>query len=244
MLAQLSSAFQGDKAVIALLGAAVGWLLAQGTKVVERLWQNWTFRRGLLQELEDIDEQIIRNVFLHQRQLQIAAKGGMGPDAPLPIAAPLFEETFKNAATLLNREQRLSYSLIHATVVAYNEHNKNTYELYAETEREIAVAPLNERRNGAVKVWGSYVVSLWSQAMVIRWHIRYHLDNRGNSKLPLFGPLHESYLRFLEELDKEVKKIQDGVATLDTSKLTRIFDVDAFDAISNAVDPNIHQRHR
>lgn len=108
------------KILLSLVSVAFGWLLGQGTTLLRDWWAARKLRAALLTELEDIQDQLQRVITIHSRQLQIFGLQGMEPSAALPIHNMFFRQYFKEAFAHLNRAQRISYQLIHATLEDLN----------------------------------------------------------------------------------------------------------------------------
>ena len=79
-----------------------------------------------------------------------------------------------------------------------------------------------------IDLWGERVLSLHELATTIMWHVEYHLRNRRNPAMDLKGPMHESYLQFLSDLEQETKKIMDGAKTINREEFTPIHDEEYF----------------
>jgi hypothetical protein len=217
-----------EKVVISLISVAVGWLLAQGTALFKDLWAARKLRTGLLTELEDIQDQLQRVVMIHSRQLQIFALKGMEPTAALPVLNMFFRQYFKEAFSYLNRSQRISYQLIHANLENLNKKNEDLAKFAEESCKDIKTQPDDKKTLAITDVWGDRVVALYKITMDVRWHIAYHLRNPKSPAFDLMGPMHESYVKFEQELDQEVKLIIEKAKTLKMEDFERIYDAKAF----------------
>ncbi|MDD5389958.1 MAG: hypothetical protein PHD37_11460 [Gallionellaceae bacterium] len=205
-----------EKVVISLISVTVGWLLAQGTAFFKDLWTARKLRAGLLTELEDIQNQLQRVVMIHNRQLQIFALKGMEPTAALPVQNMFFRQYFKEAFSHLNRSQRISYQLIHANLENLNKKNDDLAKFAEESYKDIKTRHDERNTLSIIEVWGDRVIALYKTAMDVRWHIAYHLRNPKSPTFDLMGPMHESYIKFNQELEQEVKLIIEKAKTLKT----------------------------
>lgn len=224
-----------EKVVISLISVAVGWLLAQGTAFAKDWWTARKLRAGLLTELQDIQDQLQRVVLLHSRQLQISALKGMEPSAALPVQNMFFKQYFKEAFSHLNREQRISYQLIHASLESLNKGNEELAEFAEDTYKELRMSPDEKRTLSRIEVWGDRVIALYKTTMDVRWHIAYHLRNPKSPTFDIMGPIHESYVRFQQELDQEVKDIMEKAKKLTKEDFEKIYDQRAFAKQRNTV---------
>ena len=217
-----------EKVVISLISVAVGWLLAQGTAFFKDWWAARKLRTGLLTELEDIQDQLQRVVMIHSRQLQIFALKGMEPTAALPVQNMFFKQYFKETFSHLNRSQRISYQLIHANLENLNKKNEDLAKFAEESYKDLKTKPDEQKTLSIIEAWGDRVIALYKTAMDVRWHIAYHLRNPKSPAFDLMGPMHESYVKFEQELDQEVKLIIEKAKGLKKEDFERIYDAKAF----------------
>jgi hypothetical protein len=217
-----------SKVLISLVSVALGWLLAQGTAIAKDWWAARKLRQGLLTELEDIQDQLRRVIHIHSRQLQVFALQGIEPTASLPIQNMFFKQYYKEAFSHLKREQRLSYQLIHASLDHLNKKNEDLAKFSEEVHKEHTTSPDEEKLLTKINVWGDRVIALYKTAMDVRWHIAYHLRNPEAPTFDLLGPMHESYVKFEEELDAEVKTILEKARSLQREDFEKIYDPRTF----------------
>jgi hypothetical protein len=196
-----------EKIIIVLFSVFVGWLLAQSTEFAKNWWAGRSTKNGLVTELHDIQDQLQRVVLIHSRQLQIFALNGMEPSAALPVPNMFYKQYFKEAFSHLNREQRISYQLIHASLENLNKQNESLAKFFEESYKDLRISPDDNKRLSTIKVWGDRVIALYKITMDIRWHINYHLENPESPAFDIMGSMHESYLKFQQELDQNVKDI-------------------------------------
>ncbi len=220
--------------LISLISVAVGWLLGQGTAIAHDWRAARKLRAGLLTELYDIQDQLQRVILLHHRQLQIFALRGMEPSAALPIQNMFFKQYFKDAFSHLNREQRISYQLIHASLESLNNQNEQLADFFAETYKDLRMSP-DGNRQSAIDYWGDQVIAVYKSAMTVRWHIAYHLRYPKSPAFDIMGSMHESYVKFVQELDHEVKDIIEKAKKLKREDFDKIYDEKAFLSKRNAV---------
>lgn len=224
-----------EKVVISLISVAMGWFLAQGTAFIKDWWAARKLKAGLLTELEDIQDQLQRVILIHSRQLQFYAIKGMELTSALPITNMYFKQYFKDAFSHLNRSQRISYQLIHASLEHLNKKNEDLAKFAEESFKDLNSTHDEQKTLATIEVWGDRVIALYKTAMNVRWHIAYHLRN---PKLPAFdimGSMHESYVKFEHELDQEVKDIIDKAKKLKKEDLEKIYDENAFSKRPNSV---------
>lgn len=223
------------KVLISLVSVALGWLLAQATTFVREQWIARKLRLGLLTELEDIQDQLQRVVMIHGRQLQLCAINAMEPTAALPVQNLFFTQNFKEVFSRLNRAQRISYQLIHASLERLNEQNANLAKFTEESYESLRMSSNDESRKQAViDLWGDKVQTLYKSAMEVRWHIAYHLEHPRAPVFDYMGPMHESYVQFCQELEEEVKRIMDGAKLLTIADFQKIYDPKQFRSASGA----------
>jgi hypothetical protein len=217
-----------ENVIISLISVATGWLLAQGTAFIRERWAARKLKAGLLTELEDIQDQLQRVVLIHRRQLQIYALKGLEPTAALPIPNMFFKQYFKEVFSHLNRSQRISYQLIHASLEDLNKKNDDLAKLAEESCKDLRTKPDERKTASMLEVWGDRVIVLYKTAMDVRWHIAYHLRNPKSPAFDLMGPMHESYVKFEHELEQEVKDIIEKAKKLKKEDFEKIYDEKAF----------------
>ena len=217
-----------EKVAISLISVAAGWLLAQGTVLFKEWLAARKLRAGLLTELEDIKDQLKRVLIIHGRQLQIFALKGFEPTAALPIPNMFFKQYFKEAFSHLNRSQRISYQLIHASLEALNKKNEDLAKFAEQFYKDIKIAPDDKKILGAIELWGEMVIALYKTAMDVQWHIEYHLTHADAPVFDIMGPMHKSYVKFEHDLDLEVKSIIEKAKLLKKEDFERIYDENGF----------------
>ncbi|MGH8830459.1 MAG: hypothetical protein ACREXV_05130 [Polaromonas sp.] len=217
-----------SKVLISLVSVALGWMLAQGTALAKEWWAARKLRSGLVTELEDIQDQLQRVILIHSRHLQIFALKGMEPASALPIQNMFFKQYFKEAFSRLNREQRISYQLIHASLENLNKKNEDLAKFAEDAYKDLRLSPDEKKKLAIINVWGDRVIALYKTAMQVRWHIAYHLRNPATPGFDIMGPMHESYVKFEEELDAEVKTILEKAKGLKMEDFEKVYDSNAF----------------
>lgn len=217
-----------EKVIISLSSVALGWFLAQGAILAKDWWGTRKLKNGLLTELEDIQDQLQRVVQIHARQLQIFALKGIEPTSALPIQNMFFKQYFKEVFSQLNQKQRISYQLIHATLDSLNKNNEDLATFTEKLLEEQRVRPDEQLHLSSFNAWGNRVIALYKTAMDVRWHIAYHLRNPESPTFDFMGAMHESYLKFEQDLDQEVKDIIEKAKRLKKEEFEKIYDKNAF----------------
>jgi hypothetical protein len=217
-----------SKALLSLLSVVLGWFLAQGATLLRDWWTTRKLRRGLLEELGDVQAQLERVVMIHARNLQIYGARGMASAAALPIQNMLFQQHFKDAFSHLKREQRLSYQLIHASIENLNSQNAGLLALTDDLAKEFREASDETQRIALIDLWGDRAKSLYLSAMELRWHVARHLQAPTSPALDLMGPMHASYLQFRQDLEGEMKKVIDGGKHIKREDFSNIYDPGLF----------------
>ncbi len=192
------------KVLISLVSVALGWLLSQSSTVFRDWWQARKLKTGLFEELCDLDDQLRRVVLIHARQIQFYALKGIEANASLPLQNMFFRQYYKESFSHLNRSQRLSYQLIHSLVENLNEQEKELAQLGFELERTHRPTVDQSVLKDDVERFGIKVIEVYKAARDCQWHIAYHRMNPEVPRMDLDGPMHQSYLEFLEVLETEV----------------------------------------
>lgn len=216
------------KVLISLVSVALGWLLAQGTTLARDWWEARRLRKGLIIELEDINAQLDRSLLIHRRQLQVFALKGMEPTSSLPIQSMFFKQFYKEAFSHLSREQRISYQLIHAQLEHLKTLIDHLTKQYSEFFRDHKASPDHKKALVAIELWGEYVIAIFKTAKIVKWHIDFHLNNRDKPSFDIMGPMHESYVKFVQDIDDEVAKVIEDAKGLKREEFDKIYDPTQF----------------
>ncbi len=218
MLSQtLLRSYLDNRVVIALIAVVIGWALAQGTVLVRDFYRSWRLKRALLEELEDLREQLERVVISYRRQLQVYALNGIEPAIPNALPNLFFKQYYKDVFYDLNRQQRLSFQLIYGTIDSLNEGNREISNFIRATSEKLKELKKNKDEfDSTVEDWGNRVKALYYMARDAMFHIDFHLRNRKSPVLDFLGPMHQSYLRFNEEVKLEIENV-----IVDARKLNR-----------------------
>lgn len=217
-----------DKALLSLASIAIGWLLAQGTTLVKDWLNIKRLKNGLLIELEDIRAQLDRMQLYNKRNLQFYALKGVPNEGFLPIHNLFFRQYFKDVFGKLNREQRISYQLIHSLLDNLNQQQSSLVSFF-EKNYEVRNGPANsEDAHKMLREFGDRVIAAHRDTMKVFWHIAFHLRNREKPELDYQGAVHETYLRFLEDVENDIRKTIESASTLKREDLERILNEKPF----------------
>lgn len=213
-----------DKALLAIVSIAFGWLLAQGTTLIKDWLNIKRLKNGLLIELEDIRAQLERMQLQNKRNLQFYALKGIPNEGSLPIHNLFFRQYFKDVFGSLNREQRISYQLIHSHLDHLNQEQAALVS-FLEKNYEVRYGPADsEDAQKALREFGDRIIALQRVTMITLWHITFHLRNREKPGLDYKGPIHENYLLFLNEVEDDIRKTIEGASGLKREDLEKIHD--------------------
>lgn len=196
-----------EKVLLSLVSVVVGWLLAQGTAFAKDYWSARKIKRGLVQELLDLQLQMQPVVMLYTRHLQIYALGGVDPNGHLPISNAFFKQYYKDVMLYLNSAERRSFQLIHAGIDTLNREGDDFIRFTKELYMDLKEASGPEAVHRSLEMWGGRSAALYKNAKDVLWYIEYHLRNPSNPGLEPGSPGHESYLKFLDEVNAESNRI-------------------------------------
>jgi hypothetical protein len=181
--------------------------LGQGTAIAKDFYQSRKFKRALLKELEDIREQLFRNKLGYARQLQIYANQGLEPAAPGIVHNLFFREYFKQVFSRLNREQRLSYQLIHGMVDSINAGNVEFIDLAKKLLEEHRHGNMKEQFLVDIEIWADRLQGLYLMTAECIWHVNRHLGSPNKPPRDLMGPEHEKFAQHEDQNRKEIEQI-------------------------------------
>ncbi len=196
-----------NKVFISLISVAAGWVLAQGTALTRDFYIAWKLKRALLKELEDIREQLERVAVAYLRNLQFYALRGIENSVPNGVPNLFFKQYYKEVFYRLNREQRLSYQLIHGTIDRLNADSDDHLKFSKATAEKLRHSEDQEEFDRAVDLSGDRVMALYSSARDAIFYIDFHLRNQRCPKWEFHGPMHKSYLQFVEKVRQEMNDV-------------------------------------
>ncbi|NOR44559.1 MAG: hypothetical protein GQ534_03155 [Candidatus Delongbacteria bacterium] len=214
--------------ILGLSSVFVGWLLAQFTGILKDFYYTRKIKKCLLEELYELKSELERTQLIYTRQLQIYALQGIEGGTPVPLSNHIFKNYYKDAVLGLNKQQRLSYQLIHTLVENVNigmiRHRELTIKLL---EKNIIKGSesITEKEGDS---WGKNVICEYQNVAAMIWHIKYHLNNHKYPELLPFSEEHKNYLQYLENVDNEVSSIIEKAKKLDKGKFQKIYNPDAF----------------
>ncbi len=188
-----------QKAILALVSVFVGWLLGRGTDLFQLWWNNRRLKKALIIELEDLLDWFHKFHLQLARALQIYSVKGVEPSIPLKITHPIYTNFYEDICHKLSREQRRSFELIHEQINAFNENLERQIELINTFSRE--------PNDTNLELWGNYLKAQYLNFREITWQIHYHLRNKKNPKLEVYGDTHKEYLQALERHQNEMNMI-------------------------------------
>src|SRR5208283_1698138 len=216
-----------DKVILSLVSVVVGWLLGQGTAIFREYWTSRQLKRGLLEELEDINSQLQRTAMICARHLQVFALRGCDPAVPIPIHGLFFRQYYKDAMHKLNRQQRLSFQLIHSSLESLNKQ----FDDLASAGRACAGLQGPQYQallNGAINAWGDVVKAIFFNVRDLQWYVLHHISNKRAPDLSLLGSDHATFLLFKEEAQKEVATILEDARRLKREDFEKVYNETAF----------------
>lgn len=217
-----------EKLLIGLASVGAGWVLAQFTSVAKDLLYARKIRKAMLEELGELDDELDRTIMILSRQLQIYGLQGIDNGIAVPVSNHIFSNYYKDAVLSLNKQQRISYQLINTLLYSLNE------DIAKQKQRTEAFQSrvMNEGKEALTKSdfqsWGEGVISLFHQAAVVQWHIRYHLSKPKSPELLPYTKQHETYLQFLESVDKKANEIIQKAESLEWESFEKVYNPEDF----------------
>lgn len=206
---------------LSLVGVIVGWILAQFTAGIKELYIRWKTKRALLEELTELDDESLRLWLAWGRSLQMVGAGGVDSAVPLPLYHHIFVNHYKDGALAMNKYQRRSMQMIHAYVDAINVEIPSIRLLVDSLQDQMREEePLSEAN---FQKYRDKVQGGMYSAAVLQWHIRHHIENQSFPELDPNGPGHQGYLKYLETVRGEIKRIETSGESIDLEKFKRFY---------------------
>ena len=215
---------QESRVALSLLSVFLGWVLGQGTTVFRDWRTRNRLKESLFLELSDLRVQVERRGFGYKRYVQGATIGLIEQSVHNSIHSYFFDNHYKDIFSKLNRNQRLSYQLIHESIQSLNDLDlrleKKADEIIkimkSTGDKEIQAKQLNEWRELT-----SYAFIYVNETL---WHIDYHLSNKRNPVLDFLAPMHEAFLKHKAEVEKSLTTIIEMAKEIPSSKFDQTYD--------------------
>lgn len=216
------------KLSIGIASGFIGWLLAQVTSLVKDWAKARKIKALLFEELHDIDREMERVMTSCARDLQIYGAKGVGNSACVSVSNYIFSNYYKDALLSLNQNQRISYQLIHSLIRSLNEGLDSIRKLTAEIQKHHQKNGTTEETVMFGREWGEMIKAEYRNSAAIRWHVRYHIDNKCNPDLSLMTEGHKNYLKFLAEVENEANKLIKSGESIDREQFEEIYTPSSF----------------
>ena len=212
-----------------LISVVLGWILGQGTTLFRDFRTDRKLKKSLLLELSDIQIQLYRTRLSFQRQIELFSRHKIDPSTQVQIKSYFFDHHYKDVFNKLNRDQRMSYQVIHESLKALNEMTEELRPVTLDCFQTILRNPKDPEIPIKFKLWGDQLNCLYSNARTIEWHIDYHLRNPKRPVLDQMGSTHQSYLKFQESLKGEIETIKRNAQNIKEENLGKIYPNELFE---------------
>lgn len=210
-----------EKVILIFVSAFIGWFFGQGSDLFREWRVNRRLKKNLENELEDIQ------VWLHTLHLQLARRiqiyslQGIEPDLPMEIANPIYRNYYKDIFHKLTRQQRNSFDIIHQLIKNFNS--------FIDVMRKVLSEAVENPSKENIERWGNVLKTQYLNLRELSWHISYHLENKDNPKLDIYGKTHKEYLKNLQQHEKDLQMLIDKAKKLDRNDFLKILDEEDFD---------------
>ncbi len=217
-----------SKLFLGLASVTAGWFLAQFTSFLKEWFKVRKIKRCLLEELDELKSEFERTLLIYARQLQIHALGGIDNGAATKLSNHIFNNYYKDAVLSLNKDQRISYQLIHTSVGSVNSGIEQLHTLTSGLQEKNTLEGSKSLRAEDFENWGKNVIAEFTNVASALWHVKYHLDNPKKPELSAYTKNHEVYLEYLENVECEVNKVMEEAKTLDREHFEKIYNPETF----------------
>lgn len=164
-----------------VVGAGIGWILAQATALSRERLQARKVARALVQELEDIRQQLQGVMGTYQRLLALHAHGRLEPTHPRPVSNFIFASHYKDAVLKLNQAQRIQLQTIHNFVSEVNVNSEDLKKIVLElADRQAAGEAVQLADIGRYTEMIKQHMHILFDAM---WHVLHYLGNQKNPSI-------------------------------------------------------------
>ena len=200
-----------EKLIFTLASVFVGWALAQSTGIAKEYFHRRKVRKYLLEELSELQSELERTLMIYSRELQIYANQGIGNSGPSPLSNHIFKNYYKDALLSLNKDQRISFQLIHTLIEGVNRGMSEFQKITGEIQKKHTFEGIESITEKDGEHWGDAIKCEYGNVATALWHVKFHLSNTENPDLTPLTPSHKKYLKYLESIEKEIAlKFSDG----------------------------------
>tara|TARA_R110000772_G_scaffold231052_1_gene341731 strand:+ start:1100 stop:1822 length:723 start_codon:yes stop_codon:yes gene_type:complete len=217
-----------EKVVIGLISVFSGWVLAQFTSILKDFMRARKVKKCLQQELEELKSELERTLLIYSRMLQIYGLKGIDNGSASPISNHIFKNYYKEAVLDLNKQQRISYQLIHTLVEAANNGMDELREVTGRLQERNILEGTSSISEQDGDLWGKKVICEFNNVAAAIWHIRYHLAYPKNPDLSPLTKSHEEYLKYLGSVEKHVAEIVDKAKNISREKFDEFYNPESF----------------
>ncbi|ELB2967198.1 TPA: hypothetical protein ACPJZ5_004653 [Vibrio diabolicus] len=215
-----------ERVLLSLVAVFVGWLLAQFTNVANDKLKQRKIKKCLLEELDEIESELNRTLYSYSRTLQIYALKGVELTVPLNLTNHIFKNHYKDAVLGLNKPQRISFQLIHSHIDRINVGIEDLHEIAKSIDK-------NNQKNDSLSLsdlerWGQKIRAEFHNVAIVVWHIKHHKKNKHSPSLPIGTETHESYVKYVDMVDKKIESLLKDAESLDRDKFMKIYNPENF----------------
>lgn len=217
-----------NKAVVALAGTVVGWVLGTLTTWWREHLRLRRMAAGLEDELLDIRRQTEGLVITLERSLQwVALQQIAGVGAP-PIQHGFYGVAYKDVFVDLGQAQRLSFQLIHSAVDSLNVQVKSLDD-HLEASRALP----EDKRAEAGAIWSDKVKSSFVNAHLLIYYVKRHLANPLGKRVDYLDEEHRAWLEYRAKAEETADTIVEKSKGIDPKILATTYNAEAFDKRKN-----------
>jgi hypothetical protein len=211
-----------------LVSIISGWILAQFTGVFKDFLCKKKIQKCLIEELEELQTELNRTLIIYSRQLQLYSLQCIDNGCATPLSNHIFKNYYKDVVLVLNKNQRISFQLIHTLIENINIRIKELDKVTCDLQKKHILEGEGSISNTECKSWGEAIKVEFHNVSMATWHIKFHLDNPESPDLSPYTKEHEQYLHYLESVDKKVQKIMEEAKSLNKKDFEKIYNPENF----------------
>ncbi|CAN7563007.1 hypothetical protein [Variovorax sp. LjRoot178] len=217
-----------NKAIVALVGTVVGWVLGTLTTWWRERLRLRRMAAGLNDELLDIRRQAEGLIITLERSLQWVALQQIAAVGAPPIQHAFYGMAYKEVFVDLGQSQRLSFQLIHSAVDSLNAQVQGLDELL-DASRKLP----EEKRAEAGADWSDKVKSSFVNAHLLVYYVKQHLANPLGKRVDYLDEAHRHWLQYRAKAEEIADTIIEKSKGIDPKILATTYNLAQFDNASN-----------
>ncbi|MDM0025920.1 hypothetical protein QTI27_15390 [Variovorax sp. J31P216] len=207
-----------NKAIVALAGTVVGWLLGTLTTWWREHMRLRRMAAGLEDELLDIRRQAEGLIITLERGLQWVALRAIAGVGAQPIQHAFYGVAYKEVFVDLGQSQRLSFQMIHSSVDSLNAQVAGLDEHFTASQ-----TVSDDKRDEACAIWADKVKTAFVNTHLLTYYVKRHLANPLGKRVDYLDEEHRAWLEYRAKAEEIADTIVEKSKGIDPQTLATTY---------------------